>query len=196
MSRRGGYSIAAIASSAGGINALGAVLSELPADFPAPIVVVQHLDRHHDTVIAKILGRRTPLAVRLAVDGANLEPGVVHIAPPNHHLVIGPGHQLQLTDAELIHFVRPSADLLFESVAARYGARAVVTVLTGSGQDGATGVAKVKARGGTVIVQDPQDAEFAGMPTAALERTTADFVLRLSEIGGALDRLFRTKERR
>ncbi|HEX3816122.1 MAG TPA: chemotaxis protein CheB [Mycobacteriales bacterium] len=196
VSRPGGYSIAALASSAGGINALGAVLGELPADFPAPIVVVQHLDRRHETAIADILGRRTPLSVKLAVDREKLAPGVVYIAPPNHHLLVGPSHQLRLTDSELIHFVRPSADLLFESVAARYGARAVVAVLTGSGQDGATGVGKVKARGGTVIVQDPQDAEFAGMPTAALERTAADLVLTLSEIGGALDRLFRTKERR
>lgn len=192
----GGYSIAAIASSAGGIQALSAVLGALSVPFPAPLLVVQHLDRRHETVIANILGRHTDLPVKLADDRETLSPGVVYIAPPNHHLLIGDHDRLRLTGSELVHFVRPSADLLFESISTHYGDRAVVVVLTGSGQDGATGVGKVKAKGGTVIVQDPQEAEFAGMPTAALEHTTADFVLTLGEIGGALNRLFRTKERR
>ena len=176
------YGVLAIASSAGGIQALSKVIGSLPADFPIPVLVVQHLDPRHQTIIADILARRTELAVELARHGERASPGTVYVAPPNRHLLVEPDGLLALTDSELVHFVRPSADLLFESVAGSYGARAIACVLTGTGSDGAMGVSAVKARGGTVLVEDPATAEFRGMPEAAIATGAADFVLVLDEI--------------
>ncbi|MEU8790244.1 chemotaxis protein CheB [Streptomyces sp. NPDC048643] len=180
------YAVVAVASSAGGIYALIELLGGLGADFPVPVLVVQHLDRRHRTVIADVLSRRTELAVKLAEAGERIEAGTVYIAPPDRHLLTGPGGVLSLSDSELVHFVRPSADLLFESIAGAYGDRAIVCVLTGSGGDGATGVDAVKSRGGTVIAQDPASAQFRGMPEAAVATGAVDFVLPLAEIAALM----------
>lgn len=180
------YDIVALAASAGGITALGRVFGELPTDFGVPVVVVQHLDRRHQTVIAEVLGRRAKLPVRLAAEGDFPGPGTIYIAPPDHHLLVGEDGRLTLSSAELVNYVRPSADLLFESVAARYGPRAIACVLTGTGSDGATGVAAVKSRGGAVLVQDPELAEFKGMPEAAVKSGAADYILPLDEIASVI----------
>ena len=180
------YGIVAIAASAGGVTALGRVLGGLPAGFPVPVVVVQHLDPRHQTILAEVLGRRVKLPVRLAEEGQRTEPGMIYIAPPNRHLLVEAGGTLTLSSSELVHFVRPSADLLFESVAGSYGPRAIACVLTGSGSDGAMGATAVKARGGTVIAEDPQLAEFKGMPEAAVASGSVDFVLPLDEIAAAI----------
>lgn len=184
-----GFDVIAVAASAGGVNALTVVLSHLPADLSVPVLVVQHLDRRHKTVIAEVLGRRCPMDVKLAEDEEVAQPRIVYVAPPDRHMLIASGAVLRLTDTELVHFVRPSADLLFESVAGSYGERSIAVVLSGTGVDGAMGVRAVKARGGTVIVQDPATAEFTGMPKAALETQSVDFVLPLEEVAGVLTRL-------
>ncbi|WP_369237679.1 chemotaxis protein CheB [Streptomyces sp. R21] len=188
------YAVVALASSAGGIRALIEVLGALDADLPVPVLVVQHLDPRHSTVLAEILARRSPLKVKLAQAGEHAGPGTVYIAPPNRHLLVGADGVLTLSDSELVHFVRPSADLLFESVAGAFGARAIACVLTGSGSDGSMGVDAVKSRGGTVIVQDPATAEFKGMPEAAVGTRAADFVLPLDEIPAVIRGLVETKE--
>jgi two-component system chemotaxis response regulator CheB len=171
------------------------VLSALPGDFPAALAVVQHVDPRHRSLMAEILARRTRLEVSEAKDGERLQPGHVYIAPPNHHLLIDPDRTVALTQTKLVHFLRPSADLLFESVAATYGERSIAVVLSGTGEDGSLGVAAVKKVGGTVIVQDPKNAEFPGMPEAAAKN--ADFVLVLDDIAPALQKLCspRTEER-
>jgi len=176
------YGIVAIAASAGGITALGHVLSGLPAGFPVPVVIVQHLDPRHKTIIAEVLGRRSKLPVRLARDGEKAEEGTIYVAPPNHHLLVGADGVLMLSSSELVHFVRPSADLLFESVAGFYGPRAIACVLTGTGSDGAMGATAVKSRGGTVLAEDPETAEFKGMPEAVVAAGAVDFILPLDEI--------------
>jgi two-component system chemotaxis response regulator CheB len=186
---REGYEVVAIASSAGGVTALSAVLGALSADLPAPVLVVQHLDPRHETVIAEVLSRRTPLKVKLASHEEVAESGFVYIAPPDRHLLVSKSGVLTLAETELVHFVRPSADLLFESVAAAYGDGALAVVLTGTGADGSMGIRAVKARGGTVIVEDPTTAEFSGMPRAAVETGAADFVLTIEEIGPVLSHL-------
>ena len=183
------YDAVALASSAGGLAALGAVLSGLPARFPASVLIVQHLDPRHRSLMADILSRRTVLPVKQAEQGERLERGTVYIAPPNHHLLANADHTVSLTQSELVHFLRPSADLLFESVAASYKDRAVAVVLTGTGSDGSMGIRGIKKMGGTVIVQDQRTAEFTGMPSAALGTGIADFILPLEEISSALVRL-------
>ena len=175
--------VVAVAASAGGIAALSKVLGALTADYPVPVLVVQHLSPRHETVLAELLGHRTALRVRLARDGERLVSGDVYVAPPDHHLLVTADGFVQLSDSERVHFVRPSADLLFESVAAAYGPAAVACVLTGTGRDGAQGAATVKEAGGTVIVEDPESAQFNGMPEAALRACAPVPALPLAEIG-------------
>jgi len=146
------------------------------------VVVVQHLDPRHKTIIAEVLSRRAKLPVVLATDGERANAGTIYVAPPNHHLLVEAEGVLVLSSSELVHFLRPSADLLFESVAGAYGPRAIACVLTGTGSDGAMGASAVKSRGGTVIVEDPELAEFKGMPEAAVAAGAVDLTLPLDEI--------------
>ncbi len=180
------FDVVAIAASAGGLNAINAVLSSLPASFPAPIAVVQHLDPRHRSLMAEILSRNTSLRVKQAEEGEIMLVGTVYIAPPDRHLLVNSDHTLALSQSELVHFVRPSADLLFESVAASHKERAIAVVLTGTGSDGSMGVQAIKKMGGTVICQDVESAEFSGMPLAALQTKCVDFTLPLDEIAAAL----------
>lgn len=181
--------VVALAASAGGLQALIAVLSRLPGDLPAAMLVVQHLDPRYPSHLADILSRQTALPVKPAEDGEHLRLGQVYVAPPNRHLLVTTDGAVNLTESELVHFVRPSADLMFESVAACYKDRAIAVVVSGSGSDGAMGVRAIKSMGGTVVVQDPESAEFSGMPKAAVETGVADHVLSLESIGPALVRL-------
>ena len=181
--------LVAIAASAGGLNAITQVLSALPETFPCSLAIVQHLDPRHRSQLAGILGRRTPLPVKQAEDGERLLPSRVYIAPPDKHLLINKDRTVSLTSTELVHFVRPSADLLFESVAASFRDRAIAVVLTGSGVDGSMGLAAIKKMGGTVIAQDEASSEFFGMPGAAIDTGNVDFILPLEDIPGALVRL-------
>jgi two-component system chemotaxis response regulator CheB len=183
------FDVVALAASAGGLKALSEVLSAIPADFPAALVLVQHLDREHRSMLAQILARKTSLVVKEAEEGDVLRPGRVFTAPPDQHLLLKSDGTLCLSHAELVHFVRPSADLLFESVAASCKARAIAVVLSGMGSDGAMGVKAIKHMGGLVIVQDAGTAEFRGMPSAALATGQVDLVLPLEAIGPTLVRV-------
>jgi two-component system chemotaxis response regulator CheB len=182
----GTFEVVAIAASAGGLTALGLVLSGIPGAFPAAVLVVQHLDPRHPSFMADILKRRTALRVKEAEDGERLELGTVFIAPPNRHLLVNPDATIALTQSELVHFVRPSADLLFESVAAAFRDRAIAVVLSGTGSDGSMGVGAIKKMGGLVIAQDERSSEFFGMPSAAIKTGHVDFTLPLAEIPAAL----------
>jgi two-component system chemotaxis response regulator CheB len=188
-----GFDIVALAASAGGLRALTEVLGALPTDFPVPLVVVQHLDPRHRSLMADILGKRMALPIKEAREGDTVEPGHAYIAPPNRHLLVNPDKTLTLTQTQLVHFVRPSADLLFESTAASYRDRAIAVVLSGSGHDGAMGVKAIKKMGGTVIVQDEKTSEFFGMPEAAQQTGCCDFVLPLRDIAPALQTLVQGK---
>ena len=180
------FDIVAVASSAGGLAALTMLLASVPRDLPASLLVVQHLDPRHRSLMAEILARRTPLVVKQAESGETAEPGTVYIAPPDKHLLANEDRTLSLTQTELVHFVRPSADLLFESVAAAYRERAIAVVLTGSGSDGAMGVRAIKKMGGTVIAQDEATSEYFAMPSAAIGTGDVDFVLPIADMASAL----------
>lgn len=180
------FDVVAIAASAGGLKALSNLLGSLPPDFPATILIVQHLDPHHPSMLANILRRRTLLHVKQAQEGDRLTPATVLVAPPDRHLLVNPDDSVSLSQSELVHFLRPSADLLFESVAARYKARAIAIVLTGTGNDGAVGVQAIKKMGGVVIAEDINTAEFAGMPSAAIHTGVVDWILPLEKIAATL----------
>ena len=183
------FDVVAMAASAGGLTAFSQILTALPAEFPAAILVVQHLDPRHKSLMAEILSRRTTLKIQEAKEGDTLSSGTVYIAPPNRHLLVNFDGRLSLSQSELVHFVRPSADLLFESVAAIYQDRAIAVVLTGTGSDGAMGVQAIKKMGGTVIAQDEKSSEFFGMPGSAIHTGNVDFILPLDEIPSALTTL-------
>ncbi len=180
------YDIVLVAASAGGLAAISAVLGALPEGFPVPVVIVQHLDPRHTSLMAEILQRRTALRVEEATEGAAIEPATVYVAPPGDHLLVKPGGRLSLSHSDPVHFVRPSADVLFQSAAGAFPGRVIGVVLTGTGSDSNMGVRAIDQAGGTVIAQDPASAEFAGMPQAAIATGGVEHVLTLEEIGPAL----------
>lgn len=179
----------AIGTSAGGLKALGTLLGALPADFPAPILVVQHLSADRESHLAALLERGCPLRVAQAVDGESVRPGHVYIAPPGQHMVVVAGGGIHLTGEPEVRFSRPSVDVLFESMARTYGAAGIAVVLTGGGSDGALGARAVKDAGGTVLVQDRSEAQTTGMPAAAVRSGAADHELSLEALARALVRL-------
>ncbi len=180
------FAVVAVAASLGGLDALMAMLAPLPRDFPAAVIVVQHLSTHYPSALAELLGRRTALAVTWAAQGQRVRPGAVYVAPPDHHVLATRGGRLALSRAPRVQFTRPAADPLFASVAAAYGARAVAVVLTGTGRDGAAGVRAIKGCGGLVLIQEAATARAGDMPRAALATGCVDFALPLPVIGPAL----------
>jgi two-component system chemotaxis response regulator CheB len=179
------YDIVAMGASAGGLKALNEVLHVLPRNFPCSIVVVQHLAPHHKSWMPDLLGRSSRVKVKQAEHGEILLPGTVYTAPPDEHLLVGPG-KVQLAHTQLVRFSRPSIDLLFESVAGMYGSRSIGVILSGSGKDGAEGIRTIKESGGITMAQSVETAEFPPMPQAAIETGCVDFILPLEEIGSKL----------
>jgi two-component system chemotaxis response regulator CheB len=177
------YEVVGIGASWGGLHAVGRLLESLPeADWPA-IVVAQH--RSPSSVpgeLERLLQRQSRGPVVEVGDKDAIEPGRVYVAPPDYHLLVEPGWFSLSIDARVQH-ARPSIDVLFESIADAYRERAIGVVLTGASADGAAGLARIKARGGVAIVQDPRTAERGEMPRAAIDATHADAVLPLDEIG-------------
>lgn len=175
----------AVACSAGGLDALSAVLGGLPAGFPAVILVVQHVAPDHRNALADILGRRTALPVKQAEEGESARAGAVFLAPPGFHLLLARDGTLTLSGGPQEHHARPAADPLFRSIAA-YGPRAAAVVLTGGGRDGSAGAAAVAAAGGVVLVQHPAGAFNPGMPRWAITTVPMARVLPLPDIAPAL----------
>lgn len=180
------FDIVAIASSAGELTALMTLLSTLPKNFTAAIALVQHLAPQYRSLMSEILARHTALKVKQAQEGDCLTPGTVYIAPPDYHLLVNSNGTLSLSQSKPVHYLRPSADVLFESVAASYKNRAIAIVLTGTGKDGARGVEAIHQMGGTVIAQDKKSSEFSGMPNATINTGNVDFILPLNEISATL----------
>lgn len=179
------FGTVALAASLGGLRALKQVLSALPPEFPAAIVVVQHLYPKYPSHIAEILSRCTSLQVKQAEPGDHLRPGMVYIAPPNKHLLVK-DTTLFLSHSKKVNFSRPSADVLFESVAVSFRQRAIAVVLTGKNGDGAEGCKAIKKMGGKVIVQDKSTSECFSMPKTAIATGSVDLVLPLNDISTAL----------
>ena len=180
------FDVVVVAASAGGVNALGRLLGDLPAQFPAAIVIVQHITPNYRSMLAHILAQHTALDVCQAKEGDMLQPAMVFVAPPDYHLLINADHSLSLSDGKLIHFVRPAADILFESAATVFNQRAIAVVLTGTGLDGSEGVRAIKKHGGIVIAQDEASSQFFGMPGAAIDTGSVDYILPLDKIASTL----------
>jgi len=178
--------VVAVGASAGGLNALSLILGGLPADFPAPVLVVQHLAPDFPSQLAHILSRHTNLHVKQAEQGDRLHAGWAYVAPPGRHLLVGSDRTLSLTQTHKVHYCRPSADVLFASVAASFGPSAVGVILTGGDGDDAAGIEAIRAAGGVTLAQDVPSSQQPSMPRSAAATGAVDFVLPLPEIAAAL----------
>ena len=177
------YSAVVVGASAGGTYALQQILTRLPANFPLPIIIAQHLHPLQNGMAIIHYNDTGTIIIKDADEKESIRPGFVYFAPPNYHLLIEADHTFSLTIDPKANYSRPSIDVLFESAANVYGSHLVAIILTGANNDGAEGLRLIKAKGGLVIVQDPQSAEFSLMPEAALQAVHPDFVLGLAEIG-------------
>ena len=181
-------SVIAMAASVGGLHALSVILGGLPANFPAAIAIVMHLSPVHKSLLAEILSSRSQLVVRQAQTGDILCHSSVFVAPPNHHMSVVTGGRITLSssEAEKVHFARPSAEPLFASVAEVYQKHAVAVVLTGGDGDGSFGVRIIKEHGGKVIAQDRPTSQDFSMPRTSIATGDVDFILPLNEIAPML----------
>jgi two-component system chemotaxis response regulator CheB len=176
------YEIVAVGASWGGLHAVERLLEGLPDDFPPALVIAQHRGADASAQgLSGLLERHARRPVREAADKDAILAGGIYLAPADYHLLVEPGH-FSLSVDDRVQHARPSVDVLFESVADAYRERAVGVVLTGANRDGAAGLARIKRLGGVAIVQDPDEAEAATMPAAALRATEADAILPLAEI--------------
>jgi two-component system chemotaxis response regulator CheB len=183
------YEAVAVGVSAGGVHALNLVLPGLPAGFPLPVIVVQHVYPLAENRIVGLFDDRCELRVKEAEEKEPVLPGHVYYAPPNYHLLVEEDRTFSLSTEERVNYARPSIDVLFETASDAYGSRLVGVVLTGANRDGSEGLQRIKEAGGLTVVQDPDEAEVDVMPRAALKAVDVDHVLSLTEMGPFLVRL-------
>jgi len=177
--------VVGIGASAGGVEALTGLVRVLPAGLPAALVVVLHVPSTGTSVLPQILDRAGPLRVVLAEDGAALEPGVIHVAPADRHVVVRDGH-LHLSAGPRENGHRPAVDPTLTSIADAYGGRSVGVILSGARDDGTRGLLAIGRAGGTTLVQDPSEALFDGMIRSALQYVDVDAVLPLAQLADRL----------
>jgi two-component system, chemotaxis family, protein-glutamate methylesterase/glutaminase len=177
--------VVVIGASAGGVEALQRVVRHLRPSLRAAIVVVLHMPPTAYSRLPEILSRAGPLPARQAVDGEHLEPGVVYVAPPDRHVVLG-DHRLTLVEGPRENGVRPAIDPLMRSAARTFGERAIGVILSGTLDDGTAGLAAVHAYGGVTVAQAPDDAICPGMPLSAIDGATVDYVVAADDVGDLL----------
>lgn len=186
------YELVVIGGSAGGIEVLKVLLGALPARFAAAVMIVTHLPADSPSYLVSALAHRCMLPVIEPDAGERIMPGRVHVAPPGYHMLVEVDRSVALSTDPAVRFSRPSIDVLFESAAAVYGEHLLAILLSGANDDGAQGLARVRAHGGTAWVQAPDSAGSPEMPLAAIERGAADAVFnpetmarRLAALPGA-----------
>jgi two-component system chemotaxis response regulator CheB len=180
--------IVVVGASAGGLNPLRALLRGLPGDLPAAIFVVLHIPATGGSALPRILDRSGPLRADTAVDGEPIEPGRVYVAPPDQHVLVV-NDTVRLSHGPRQNGVRPAADPLFRSAALHAGPRVTAVVLSGTLGDAALGSATVERRGGRVVVQDPDEAEYSSMPRSAIAVTGQPLVVPAAGLADQVARL-------
>lgn len=186
MSGSSGHKAIVIGASAGGLNALTQVLSKLPANYPIPVVIVQHRSKDERGLLEEILQEKCSIRVQQANEKEAIVGGVVYVAPPDYHLLVERDMTFSLTTDEKVNFSRPSIDVLFETAAEVYRSRLIGIVLTGANSDGRRGTETIHRYGGMIIAQDPAEAEFPAMPQAAIASGVVSKVLLLKDISSLL----------
>lgn len=185
-----GNDIIVIGASAGGVQALSEVVASLPHDLPAAVFAVLHVTPFGRSALPQILNRSSTLIARHPEDGEEIRPGHVYVAPPDRHLALDHG-RVRLGRGPTENGHRPAVDVLFRTAARAYGPRVVGVVMTGNLDDGTAGLALIKQRGGITVVQDPEEADYPGMPESALRNVAVDHVLPIAGIGSLLADLAR-----
>ncbi|VVO09399.1 Chemotaxis response regulator protein-glutamate methylesterase [Pseudomonas fluorescens] len=180
-----------IGASAGGVEALLSILSPLREGFVLPIIVVLHLPDERRSHLAEVFARRVAMRVVEAHDKTLIETGTLYFATPGYHLSVEQDRTFSLSLEDRVHYSRPAIDFLFSSAADAYGPALAAVLLTGANRDGASGMAKVQHLGGLTIVQDPNEAQVATMPLAALDVHQPDHILPIRGIGRLLVELER-----
>jgi two-component system, chemotaxis family, protein-glutamate methylesterase/glutaminase len=181
--------IVVIGASRGGVEALRGIVAALPPNLQSTLLIVVHTSPTHASLLPDVLSRAGPLPAEHGSNGLRIERGHIYVAPPDHHMTVGPIGFIRLDQGPKEHHTRPAADPLFRSAASIYGSRVIGIILTGGGSDGTKGLIAVEQSGGVAIVQDPGDARDPGMPTSALLDNNPDLSLPLSEIPGVIIRL-------
>ena len=180
------FRLVVVGASAGAIEALGAFLPGLPADFAAPVLIVIHVPPDGRSRMAEVLQTHCALNVKEAEDKEPAQAGAVYLAPPDYHLLVERDGRLSLSNEEPVMFSRPSIDVLFETAADAFGAATAAVVLSGANSDGARGAARITRAGGFVVVQSPQSAGASAMPLAALAACPGAVVAAPSQIAQVL----------
>jgi len=180
------YRAVVTGGSAGGVEALCAILSALSSNFPLPVLVVQHLHASDDGAFASHLARATGKRVVEPCDKERIEAGRVYAAPANYHMLVEKDGTISLSVDERVNWSRPSIDVLFESAARAWGQALIAVILSGASDDGAQGMRAIKAAGGLTIAQDPACAQMPLMPQSAIDAGGVDETLGLEEIGKRL----------
>jgi two-component system chemotaxis response regulator CheB len=182
--------IVVIGTSAGGLNALTQLISQLQANFPAPILVVQHISADATgNVLVESLNKVSKIKCAHAESGTKLKTGHLYVAPSDHHLMVDSGHKILVTKGAQENRSRPAIDPLFRSAAVEFGNRVIAILLTGYLDDGTAGMKVVQRCGGICIVQDPADADYPDMPQNALNQLEPEYCLPVIEMGGLLYQL-------
>jgi two-component system, chemotaxis family, protein-glutamate methylesterase/glutaminase len=176
------YQAIVMGASAGGLYALTSILEVLPAEYPIPIVVVQHRFKDKKDILAEVLQHKCKIKIKQADEKEKIENSIVYIAPPNYHLLVESDLTFSLSSDEQMRYSKPSVDVLFESAAAAYGDKLIGIVLTGANNDGAAGISAIKKCGGLTISQDPKEAISPEMPIAAIETKMITYIWTLAEI--------------
>lgn len=175
------FELVVVGTSLGGLDALNVLLTGLPKHFPASVAVVQHRHKNENT-LSFFLQQHSALPLREPEDKEVIVPGHIYLAPADYHLLVEPGSFALSTEAP-VEYARPSIDVLFESAADAYAEKVIGIILTGSNQDGAQGLAKIKAHGGLAVVQEPATAFSRSMPEAALAKLSVDAISTSHRVG-------------
>ena len=181
--------LVAVAASTGGPQTLYQLFSQLSANFPLPIVLVQHIGRGFLEGFARWLDENLPLHVVIAEDGQSMQPGTIYVAPEDRHLTVAARGRLSLTDTPPVGGFRPAASVLFESAANSYGKDLIACILTGMGHDGTDGLRVVHRMEGLILAQDEESCVVFGMPAAAIEAGVVDQIGSVDEIVTSLNEL-------
>lgn len=176
------HEVLLVGSSWGGVEALTQLVSDLPADFPLAVIVVQHQHPHARGALASILSRISAMPVREVEDKDEMSAGTIYLAPANYHLLLERDRTFSLSLDAPVLFCRPALNMTFASVADAVSGRCMGLVLTGANEDGAEGIRRIRDAGGYTMAQEPSTAIAPAMPQAAIDTGCIDQILRLEEV--------------